>query len=182
MLNDKEVNNVDEQKLIEKIVKEIIASMGETSGSQSVPSSVSMTTSQKLTKADYPLASKRPELIKTPTNKGLEQITLQGVLDGKVTAQDLRITAETLKMQAEIAESAGRTAFSRNLKRAAELTLIPDDRILEIYNAMRPYRSTKKELMGIADELETKYGAYVVGAMVREAADAYEIRNRLIAE
>ncbi len=30
-----------------------------------------------------------------------------------------------------------------NFERAAELTAVPDDRILEIYNALRPYRSTR---------------------------------------
>ncbi len=37
-----------------------------------------------------------------------------------------------------------------NFERAAELTAVPDDRILEIYNALRPYRSTKEELLAIA--------------------------------
>jgi propanediol dehydratase small subunit len=176
---------VDEQKLIEKIVREIIASMENTAAvnpSAVTGTSTGLRSEKKLTISDYPLAAKRPELIRTPTNKGLDEITLQGVLDGKVTAQDVRITGETLILQSEIAESAGRSAFAGNLKRAAELTAIPDDRILEIYNALRPYRSTKKQLLGIADELETKYKAFTIGAMVREAVDAYEIRNRLLAE
>lgn len=46
-----------------------------------------------------------------------------------------------------------------NFERAAELTAVPDDRILEIYNALRPYRSTKDELMAIADDLENRYQA-----------------------
>lgn len=44
-----------------------------------------------------------------------------------------------------------------NFERAAELTAVPDDRILEIYNALRPYRSTCAELLAIADDLEHRY-------------------------
>ena len=45
------------------------------------------------------------------------------------------------------------------MRRAAELIAVPDTRVLEIYNALRPYRSTKVELLAIADELEDKYNA-----------------------
>jgi propanediol dehydratase small subunit len=66
-----------------------------------------------------------------------------------------------------------------NMRRAAELTRVADERILEIYNALRPYRSTKAELLAIADELENKYGAKINAAFVREATDVYERRGRL---
>ena len=44
---------------------------------------------------------------------------------------------------------------------------------------MRPYRSTKAELLGIADELDTKYNAKINAALVREAVVMYEKRDRL---
>ena len=56
---------------------------------------------------------------------------------------------------------------------------VPDARLLEIYNALRPYRSTKAELYAIGDELINEYGATVSGNFVKEAADIYEKRNRL---
>jgi propanediol dehydratase small subunit len=59
------------------------------------------------------------------------------------------------------------------------MTRIPDERVLEIYEALRPYRSTKKELMDIATELESQYQAHVCATLVREAADVYEKRRRL---
>jgi propanediol dehydratase small subunit len=37
--------------------------------------------------------------------------------------------------------------LAMNFERAAELTAVPDDRILEIYNALRPYRSTKYQCL-----------------------------------
>ena len=68
---------------------------------------------------------------------------------------------------------------SGNLRRAAELIAVPDDRLLEIYNALRPYRSSKQELIDIANELDQKYGAKTAAALVREAADVYDQRGRL---
>lgn len=57
---------------------------------------------------------------------------------------------------------------------------MPDDRLLEIYNALRPYRSTKAELYEIADELENQYGAKVsAGCCSSAAADVYDSRGRL---
>ena len=40
-------------------------------------------------------------------------------------------------------------------------------------------RSTKKELLAIADELESQYQARICAAHVREAAEVYERRGRL---
>ena len=121
-------------------------------------------------------------MIKTPTGKSLDDLTLENVLSGKVTPEDVRISPETLRLQAEIADGVGRTQFGNNLRRAAELTAIPDKRILEIYNALRPHRSTKEELLAIADEMETQYKAVTSAALVREAADVYERRNQLRAD
>ena len=56
-----------------------------------------------------------------------------------------------------MSRDAGRDRLAMNFERAAELTSVPDDRILEIYNALRPYRSTKQELIAIADDLEQRY-------------------------
>jgi len=131
---------------------------------------------------DYPLAARRPDLIRTPTGKSLNEISLNNILNAQVGAQDLRISPDTLSMQAEIADGVNRSQFANNLRRAAELTAIPDERILEIYNALRPYRSTKLELLSIADELESKYKASINAHFVREATDVYERRNRLRVE
>ena len=59
------------------------------------------------------------------------------------------------------------------------MVIIPDDRVLQIYNALRPFRSTKQELLDIADELESKYNAKINATLVREAAVVYEKRSRL---
>ena len=134
---------------------------------------------KKMGPKDYPLATKRPEDISTPTGKNLNDITLENILNGDIKPEDVRISPETLEMQAQIAEGMNREAIARNFRRAAELIKVPDDRILEIYNALRPFRSTKEELLAIAEELENVYGAKVNADFVREAVEIYEKRNKL---
>lgn len=137
---------------------------------------------QKMSPKDYPLAIKRSDDIKTPTGKNFKDITLENILSGDIKPEDVRISPETLEMQAQIAESMNRDAIARNFRRAAELISVPDDRILEMYNALRPYRSTKEDLYVIADELEHKYGAKINADFVREAAGVYEERKKLRTE
>ena len=119
-----------------------------------------------------------PEAIKTPTGKPYASLSYEKVISGELTSDDMRIAPETLEMQAQVAESVGREAFAGNLRRAAELIAVPDERLLEIYNALRPYRSTKQELLDIAAELEG-YKCAIAAGLVREAAEVYEKRGRL---
>lgn len=167
-----------ENKMVEELVREVLKSMGQ-QAAQPVKAAAS---AGLCPDRDYPLAAKRPELLKTPSGKGLANITLEKVIKGEVKSEDVRITPETLRLQAEIADGVGRNQFANNLRRAAELTAIPDNRVLEIYNALRPYRSTKPELLAIADELEQQYHAKINADFVREAAGVYERRNRLRTE
>ena len=125
---------------------------------------------------------KMSEKIKAQSGMALDDLTLDKVINGEIKSEDIRIAPETLEMQAQVAESVGRDAFASNLRRAAELIAVPDKRILEIYNALRPYRSTKAELYQIADELENQYNCKINAAFVREAADVYALRGRLRAE
>ena len=127
---------------------------------------------------DYPLAEQRPELIKTPTGKNLDDINMDKVMAGEVTMEDCRISAQTLEYQAEIAESAGHPQMAANFRRAAELTAFADERVLEIYEALRPFRSTRDELEAIAVELENK-GAVLNAAFVRQGAAVYQQRKKL---
>ena len=132
-----------------------------------------------LTDYIHPLAESMADQIKTPTGKDFTSLSYEKVINGELSADDMRIAPETLEMQAQVAESVHREAFAGNLRRAAELIAVPDDRLLEIYNALRPYRSTKQELLDIAGELDGKYGAKTAASLVREAAEVYEKRGRL---
>ncbi|MDA8479489.1 propanediol dehydratase small subunit PduE [Citrobacter sp. Awk 4] len=163
---------------IESMVRDVLSRMNSLQGE--TPTSVAVNVSTHAAKVtDYPLANKHPEWVKTATNKTLDDFTLENVLSNKVTAQDMRITPETLRIQAAIAKDAGRDRLAMNFERAAELTAVPDERILEIYNALRPYRSTKEELMAIADDLENRYQAKICAGFIREAAMLYVERKKL---
>ena len=167
------------EQLVREVIKQMSLSTDEVNSSAGACNKGEKFENELQPMKDYPLAEKRPELIRTSTGKKLEDLTLENVLSGKITPQDVRITPDALLMQARVAEVCGRKQLAQNFRRAAELTSVPDERILEIYNALRPYRSTKTELLTIADELEQKYNARINAAFVREAADVYERRGRL---
>ncbi|MHA3023462.1 diol dehydratase small subunit [Mycobacterium sp. BMJ-28] len=128
---------------------------------------------------DYPLSVHRRDLLFTPNGKSIEDITIEAVVAGDIESTDLRITPDTLRLQAQISERVGRPQLGANLRRAAEMTAISDARVLEIYNALRPNASTRSELDAIADELTTKYDATHLAELVREAAEVYERRDIL---
>ncbi len=134
--------------------------------------------SEKLTTADYPLAEKRPELIRGRGGKPLEEITLKRLVAGEVTLDDLRITPAALKLQAEIADAANRPRLAANFERAAELVDVPQDFIMEVYELLRPGRAgTKTPLIEAAKKLRETYRATRMAAFVEEAADVYERRG-----
>ena len=125
---------------------------------------------------EYPL-SDHPDQVETPDGTKLSEITLEKVVEGEIDGEELVIAPETLEKQAQIAEDEGRPQLAQNFRRAAELTKVPDDRILEIYNALRPSGAEKEKLHNIADELENEYDATINAEHVREAAEVYEERD-----
>ena len=168
------------QNDLEKMIKDIIIGMSGNNASGTAGSSATPVASGgRMTYKDYPLSEKSADKLRTPTGKKLDEITLEALMAGNVKPEDVRISPETLEMQAQVAESRGRTRLAANMRRAAEMIAVPDERILEIYNALRPYRSTKGELYAIADELESNYSAKVTADLIREAADVGEARGRL---
>jgi propanediol dehydratase small subunit len=131
--------------------------------------------------ADYPLGTQRPDLVRTPGGMGLEELTLDALRSGRLDASEMRATGETLELQGQVALDAGRAQLAANLRRAAELTGVPDQVILEIYTALRPHRSTAGELEAWANRLEGEFGAPMNAAFVREAKAVYAERNLLSA-
>ena len=127
----------------------------------------------------YPLAVKFPEKLKSESGIEFNQINLENIKKGKIKPEDFRIKKETLKLQGEIAEAAGMNQLAENFKRASELVDLNDDEIIKIYNALRPKRSTKNQLLKIADELEKRYGAVKNAQFIRESVEAYQIRGLL---
>jgi propanediol dehydratase small subunit len=128
--------------------------------------------------SDYPVAEQRPELVRGPRGQGLDAITVEAVLAGSVTLEDLRITPEALRLQAEVARAAGRPTLAENLERAAELVAVPQAAIMRIYELLRPGRAASADVLrATAGELRTTYGAERMAAFVEEAAEVYEARG-----
>ena len=129
-------------------------------------------------KLDYPLGTRRPDLVSTPGGFSLSDVTLDALRAGRIDAAEIRATPETLRRQAQVALAAGRAPLAESLERAAELADVPDDLLLAAYTALRPRRATAADLEEWASRLEG-YGATRTAAFVREAAAAYEERGLL---
>jgi propanediol dehydratase small subunit len=127
---------------------------------------------------DYPLGSRRPDLVSTLGGAPLSEVTLAAVGAGRISARDARATPDTLRRQAEVARAAGREPLAETLERAAELALVPDEELLEIYTSLRPGRSTAAQLEAWAARLDG-HAAARTAAFVREAAAVYEQRGLL---
>ena len=128
----------------------------------------------------YPLGEHEADKITSKTGKRLNDITINEIKRGNVTADDIKISKEMLYAQGQVARSVDNEAMAKNFERASELVDVPDDVILAMYNKLRPNRSTKAELVAMANELETKYGAVNCAKFVKEAIAIYEKRGILL--
>ncbi|HXV34592.1 MAG TPA: diol dehydratase small subunit [Gaiellaceae bacterium] len=128
---------------------------------------------------DYPLGTRRPDLVATPAGRSLGELTLDALRSGELDGEDLRATPETLRLQAAVARDAGRPELAANLERAAELAGVPSETLLELYTALRPRRSTAAALEAWAARLEADHAAPLTAAFVREALAVYAERGLL---
>lgn len=127
----------------------------------------------------YPLSAGARNAVRTASGKRVSELTLEAVLTGDVTADDMRIAPETLALQADFAERGGNPQLAENLRRGAELVAFSDDELLRFYEMLRPGRSSGAELDELAATLAER-GAERCAAMVQEARAAY-VRRGLIA-
>jgi len=128
----------------------------------------------------YPLGEYEKDSIKSKTGKKLTEITLDEVIKGHISSDDIKISKETLKAQGQVARENGNDSMEKNFERAAELVDVPDDVILKMYDKLRPNRSTKLELVLMAQELIEKYNAKNCAKLVMEAVEIYEKRGVLL--
>lgn len=127
----------------------------------------------------YPLKEKHLNIIKSKSGKNLNEINIEAIVAGKVTADDIKISKEVLILQAEVARQAGKIQLAQNFIRSAELINVPDDKVLNMYNMLRPYRSTESELIKLSDELRNVYKANVCADFVNETLNVYKKRDIL---
>ena len=128
--------------------------------------------------AIYPVGEKQPDRVRTRNGHPLRDLTLDNLLAGQIAVSDFGITAEGLRLQAAIAERAGRPNLAQNLRRGAELVEIPDNVLLDIYELLRPGRAqSADDLRAAANQLRDTYGAKETAALLEEAALVYERRG-----
>ena len=114
--------------------------------------------------------------IRALSGRPVDELTLEAVRAGEVSVADLRIHPETLERQALVAEQHGNPQLAENLRRAAELTRLPDEEVLAVYEALRPGRSTHVQLTELAASLSVR-GLPLCAALVAEAAEVYARRG-----
>ena len=114
--------------------------------------------------------------VRTASGRSLDELTIEALRAGRLSAEDFRISREQLNAQAAAAEAGGYPQLADNLRRAAELTGLANERVFEIYNLLRPGRATLGELQALADELDGQ-NLPRVAAFIREAAAAYDRRG-----
>ena len=114
--------------------------------------------------------------VRALSGKDVGQLTVQAVRAGEVGVADLRVHPETLERQAVVAGQHGNPQLAENLRRAAELTRLPDEEVLAIYEALRPGRSTPGQLTELAASLAGR-GLPRCAALLTEAAEVYARRG-----
>ena len=114
--------------------------------------------------------------VRALSGRAVDSLTVEAVRAGEVGVADLRIHPDTLERQAVVAAEHGNPQLAENLRRAAELTGLPDEEVLAVYEALRPGRSTPAELTALAASLAER-GLPRCAALVTEAADVYARRG-----
>ena len=115
----------------------------------------------------------KKNMIYTFSGRSIDELSVEGILSGELTAEDFRIHGERLNHQAGVAEDAGYSQLAENLRRAAELTHMSNEEVLEIYNTLRPRRTSYTEMIDTADRLENEKNAPLTASLVREAGEVY---------
>ena len=111
-------------------------------------------------------------------NTRRESLTVANAVDGKLGLTHLRMDPAVLAQQAVVAEDGGNPQLAENFLRAAEMATMDDEDVMNLYEALRPHRSTGAELEALRVSLERR-GAGRCAELVRQAADAYTRRGLL---
>lgn len=126
----------------------------------------------------YPLSEKAPDRVRTPGGLGLADFTVEAVLEGRIGPRDLAISPEVLRLQADIARAAGRDKLAENFERAAELTAVPQEMLLDTYELLRPGRAgSAAQLRERAALMRQGFNAPLIAALIEEAAEIGERRG-----
>lgn len=127
---------------------------------------------------DYPLATRCPEHILTPTGKPLTDITLEKVLSGEVGPQDVRISRQTLEYRRRLPSRC--SAMRWRAISAARRSLSPFLTSAFWLSITRCARSAprRRSCWRSPTSWSTRH-ATVNAAFVRESAEVYQQRHKL---
>ncbi|CAN5552236.1 diol dehydratase small subunit [soil metagenome] len=107
-----------------------------------------------------------------------DELTPDRLARDELGVDDVRIHADTLEHQAQVAENHGNPQLAANFRRAAELASVPEEQVMAMYEALRPHRSSAADLESLARELAAN-PAPRCAELVREAAEFYARRGLL---
>lgn len=110
------------------------------------------------------------------SGKSTDDITLDAIRKGDVSIDDIRIHPDTLRHQASVAAAHDNPQLAENFYRAAELTDFTDAEVMDMYESLRPGRSSHSELIAIATRL-TERGALRNASLFTQAAEVYARRG-----
>lgn len=110
------------------------------------------------------------------SGRAVSELTLEAVRRGELSLPDLRVHPATLERQAAVATAHANPQLAENLRRAAELTRLPDEEVLALYDALRPGRSAPERLAALAASLAER-GLPRCAALLAEAAEVYARRG-----
>ena len=130
----------------------------------------------------YPLAESDTGQARTSSGRKVGEITLDAVVRGEIGPGDIRISPEVLRQQADFAEQGGNPQLADNLRRGAELVAFSDEELLDLYESLRPGRSSALELEQLAERLEARRGRSVRRARARGARRLRAPRARLLGD
>ena len=126
----------------------------------------------------YPASEKQAERIATIGGHKLNDLTLENVLAGKLSAEDIGISCGALRIQSDVARTVGRSCLAANFDRGAELSGVPQDEIFATYELLRPGRAgSKQELLDLAARYRDHHQAPNIAQLIEEAAEVYESRG-----
>lgn len=126
----------------------------------------------------YPASEKQARRIATPGGHKLSDLTLANLAAGKLTARDIGISPDALRLQAEVARSVGRGRLADNFERGAELVGVSQEEIFRTYELLRPGRAkSKQELLALAARYREEHQAPGIAALIEDAAEVYERRR-----
>ena len=126
----------------------------------------------------YPASERQADRIATIGGHKLNDLTLENVLAGRLTAQDIGISSGALRIQSEVARTVGRSCLAANFDRGAELSGVPQDEIFTTYELLRPGRArSKQELLDLAARYREQHQAPNIARLIEEAAEVYNSRG-----